>query len=208
MRSFVLTLAAVMVLAATPSFAQARPSGGKHPATPPAAKTASSGGRHLYETPWSVGVELGFILMETNRIPTFAGFRLPGVAARTIMFNMQIPFEYTFKVGPGELAPHFAFMLSADANFVYIGLPLGLRYKIKVLQNYPFYVWPLLDIGPNFAAKGGDSTSGFLMVGAGLSYLVHKHVEVMFKPLALGAGFNGDGGWFIYNFTLGANFRF
>ncbi len=192
MRSFVLALAAVMVLAAIPSFAHAgtRPNA-RRPATQSAAKTASSGGRHLYETPWSVGLELGFVIVD-----------------KFAMFNMQIPFEYTFKVGPGELAPHLAFMLSARANAVSIALPLGVRYKIKVLKNHPLYVWPLLDIGPNFDAKNGGAATGILLVGAGISYLVHKHVELMFKPLALGAIFNDAGGWFLYNFTLGANFRF
>lgn len=174
MRSFILAFAAAAVLATVPS----------------AARAAPSGGQHLYETPWSVGLELGFVIVDE-----FA------------LFNMQIPFEYTFKVGPGELAPHFAFMLSARKNVVAISLPLGARYKIKVLPNHPLYVWPLLDIGPNFDAKNGG-TSGILMVGGGLSYLVHKHVELMFKPLALGAVFNADGGVFLYNLTLGANFRF
>ncbi len=175
MRSFILAFLAATVLLAAP---------------PAAASTDGGGGQTLSQTPWSVGLELGFVIVD-----------------KFAMFNMQIPLEYTFKVGPGELAPHFAFMLSARKNVIAISLPVGARYKIKVLQSHPLYVWPLLEIGPNFDGKTGDA-SGILLVGAGLSYLVHKHVELVFKPLALGAAFSDAGGVFLYNLTLGANFRF
>ena len=200
------TLAAMMIVALSPARANATPkdswdddegqvklgySGGK-----------TGGGSHLSDNPWSVGLLIGFA---TIAVPNFGA----GTA-----FAMEIPVEYTFKVGPGELAPHFGFMVSAGGGGggAQISLPFGARYKIKVLKDYPLYVWPLLDIGPSFAVgtgiSGPSATAGFMRVGAGISYLIHPNVELMFQPLNIGAVFAANGGYFLYNFLLGSNFRF
>ena len=167
--------------------------------TLPAAKAQAGTNINLYDKPWSVGLELGFMMIVIPNIGTYSAF------------SMEIPVEYTFKVGPGELAPHFGFMVSARKGAASIGLPIGARYKIRVLQNYPLYVWPLLDLGPSFnVSKGANGeASGFLRVGAGLSYLVHPNIELMFQPLNLGATFAANvDACFLYQLLLGANFRF
>ena len=151
-------------------------------ATPATAQTLS-------DKPWSAGLGLGFITLDS-------------VAA----FAMEIPVEYTFKVGPGELAPHFGFLLAAAKGYTGIALPLGVRYKFRLIKQ-PLYLGPLLDLGPTFATKGGG-VGGILRFGAVLSYLVHKNVEVLFQPLGLGAVFSEAGGVFSYNLLVGAQARF
>jgi hypothetical protein len=167
--------------------------------TLPAAKAQAGTNINLSDKPWSVGLQLGFIMLVVPDVGTFSAF------------SMEIPVEYTFKVGPGELAPHFGFMVNVRKKAASIALPIGARYKIRVLKDHPLYVWPLLDIGPSFdVSKGGNGTaSGFLRVGAGISYLVHPNVELMFQPLNLGATFAADvDACFIYQLLLGTNFRF
>jgi len=122
-------------------------------------------------------------------------------------FSLELPVEYTFKAGPGFVAAHFGFLMNAGkGGAVSIGLPLGVRYKIRVIKA-PLFVYPLLDLGPIFDAKAGTA-SGLMRVGGGVSYLVHRNIELIFQPLGLGAVFNSDGGSFIYNFLLGAQARF
>lgn len=146
----------------------------------------------LSQNPWSAGLGLGVVTMDS-----------------WAMFAFEIPIQYTFKVGPGELAPGMSLMLGARSGFVTIALPIGVRYKIRILKKYPFYVWPFLDIGPTFVAKpASGGTGGFLRIGGGLSYLVHPNVELVFQPLGLGAAFSDAGGFFSYNFMVGTNFRF
>lgn len=158
----------------------------------PQAAKALDPPKEMTQNGWSTGLLLGFTIAHIGA--TFAAFTL------------EIPLEYSFEVGPGALTPHFGFMLTARKNFVAIALPLGIRYKMRVAA-FPLYVYPLLDMGPAFDAKAGTA-SGFLRVGAGLSYVVHPNVELVFQPLGLGAGFNSDDGWFLYNFLLGVQARF
>jgi len=144
----------------------------------------------LSAKPVSVGVHLGVVTLG------------PGAA-----FALEAPFEYTFQAGPGELALHLGFMMTMRDQFFGIVLPIGARYKIRLLAKYPFYAWPMLDIGPAFETKSG-AVGGYLRVGGGLSYLVHPNVELVFQPLGLGAVFGELGGDFSYNLMVGANFRF
>ena len=167
--------------------------------TLPAAKAQARTNVNLSDKPWSVGLMLGFTTATIPDVGTFAAFAL------------EIPVEFTFKVGPGELAPHFGFLVNARKGASSIGMPIGARYKIRVSRNYPIYVWPLLDLGPSFnVSKGANGvTSGFVRVGAGISYLVHPNVELMFQPVNLGAGFAADqDAFFLYSLLLGTNFRF
>jgi len=157
----------------------------------------------LTEHPWSVGTQIGVMTVHTSP-----------------MFNLEIPVEFTLPAGPGDLAIHAGFMLSAGGRTtiinragvrtrgdVWVGLPIGARYKIRVLASHPLYVWPLVDFGPLFDTWSGEA-AGFFRTGAGISYIVHPNVELLVQPLNIGATFDGNGGWFLFNFTLGANFRF
>ncbi|MBM4372192.1 MAG: hypothetical protein FJ098_11090, partial [Deltaproteobacteria bacterium] len=109
-------------------------------------------------------------------------------------FALEIPYEYTFKAGPGELALHLGFLLGAREGAVSIGLPFGARYKFHITK-YPLYVGPTFDIGPVFMvgdyAKG--TVGGMLRFGGIVSYLVHPNVEMFLQPVGLGAYFNADG---------------
>jgi hypothetical protein len=158
----------------------------------------------LDEHRWSVGTEVGVMTVHT-----------------TPLFNLEVPVEYTMPLGPGDLAFHAGFMLSVGGDrliannlgirrarsSVWVGLPFGARYKIRVLDSHPLYVWPMMDFGPQFDTWNGDA-AGFFRTGAGVSYLVHPHVELLFRPITVGAVFGPGGGWFLYNMTMGANFRF
>lgn len=158
----------------------------------------------LTDRRWSLGTEVGVMTLHT-----------------TPLFNLEIPIEYTLTVGPGDLALHAGFMLSFGGDrrvvgpnnvaswrsSVWVGLPFGARYKIRVLASHPLYVWPMMDVGPMFETWNGHAV-GFVRMGAGLSYLVHPAVEVFLRPLTVGAAFDRNGAWFLYNLTMGANFRF
>jgi hypothetical protein len=146
----------------------------------------------LAQKPWSAGLLIGF--------STFAH------DGSYTTFTMEIPVEYTFVLGPGNLAAHFSFMLHAKDNYTAITLPLGARYKIHI-TNYPLYVYPLFDIGPSFVTDGGHAF-GWIRFGGGVSYMVHPNIELMFQPLGLGAAFDSDFSLFVYNFLLGAQGRF
>jgi hypothetical protein len=127
-------------------------------------------------------------------------------------FGMLIPVEYAFTVGPGALAIQSGFGLSAgEGGFVTIEIPFGARYKIK-LPVKGLFVYPFLQIGPAFTAKPSGSVGGFLQVGAGAAYMVHRYVELIFQPLGLGAVFGSyggtSGGVFYYTFRVGAQFHF
>jgi hypothetical protein len=157
--------------------------------------SAAGGGTTLSDRPWSAGVLIG------ASVSARSGFSYA-------QFALELPVEYTFKVGPGELAAHFGFLLGAGQHgVVSIGLPLGVRYKFNVWKQ--LYVYPLFDIGPGFVMVSNTTTvGGLLRVGGGLSYLVHPMVELMLQPLGLGATFDANGGAFLYNFLVGAQFRF
>lgn len=144
----------------------------------------------LADNPISLGLHLGVVTLG------------PGAA-----FALEVPFEYAFELGPGVLTPHFGFMMTMRDSFFGIVLPIGVRYKIRLLRDYPFYAWPMLDLGPAFETKSG-TVGGYLRVGGGLSYLVHPNVELIFQPLGLGAVFGDVGSDFSYNLMVGANFRF
>ena len=158
----------------------------------------------LDEHRWSVGTEVGVMTVHT-----------------TPLFNLEVPVEYTMPLGPGDLAFHAGFMLSVGGDrtvrnrfnvptvrsSVWIGLPFGARYKIRVLDSHPLYVWPMMDFGPLIDTWDGDA-AGFFRTGAGISYLVHPHVELLFRPITVGTVFGPGGAWFLYNMTMGANFRF
>lgn len=158
----------------------------------------------LDEHRWSVGTEVGVMTVHT-----------------TPLFNLEIPFEYTMPAGPGDLAFHGGFMLSVGGDrlvanrfgirtpqsAVWIGLPFGARYKIRVLESHPLYVWPMVDFGPQFDTWNGGA-AGFFRTGVGVSYLVHPHVELLFRPVTVGTVFDANGAWFLFNLTMGANFRF
>lgn len=123
-------------------------------------------------------------------------------------FGMEIPFEYTFVVGPGNLVAHIAFKLDARADSVIISIPMGARYKMKFFK-FPLYFYPLFDIGPAFEVKAGTKpTFGMIRFGAGASYLITPNIELMMEPLGLGGFFNGDFSGFEYTFLAGAQFRF
>jgi hypothetical protein len=148
----------------------------------------------LAKNPWSAGVLIGVGVQAAN-------------GGSGAAFAMELPFEYTFVLGPGNLVPHFGFMLLAgEASYVAIGLPMGVRYKMQITK-YPIYVWPLFDIGPGFVTEGGGAF-GMIRFGGGASYLVHPNIELIFQPLALGATFASGGGAFLYNFLVGAQGRF
>ena len=149
---------------------------------------------NLTDTPWSSGLLFGFTTFTINNAGTWAAFAL------------ELPVEYTFKAGPGDVAAHFGMLLSTRSGFTSIALPIGVRYKIRVISA-PLYVYPLLDVGPTFETKGG-SAAGMLRVGGGVSYLVHRNIELLFQPLGLGASFDANGGNFAYNFLMGAQARF
>lgn len=150
--------------------------------------SAEEGGS-LTDKPWATGLLLGFGILDTLAV-----------------FTMELQAEYNIKVGPGDIVPHFGFLLGARKEYVGIGLPMGVRYKIRVISK-PLYVYPYLDIGPSFETKSGTA-SGILRVGGGLSYLVHPHVEIIAQPLGLGTCFDKNGGVFLYNFLVGINARF
>ena len=157
---------------------------------------AQAQSRKLTDTPLSTGILMGFSTITYDGAGTFAAF------------SMEMPVEYTFKAGPGDVALHFGLMLNAGkGGMVSLALPMGARYKIRLMHGTPLYAYPLLDLGPVLDPKAGTA-SGLLRVGGGLSYLVHKNVELLFQPLGLGAVFNADGGAFIFNFLTGAQFRF
>jgi hypothetical protein len=144
----------------------------------------------LSDNPVSLGLHLGVVTLGS------------GAA-----FALELPFEYTFQAGPGELALHAGFMMTMRDSFFGIVLPIGVRYKLRLLRSHPFYAWPMLDLGPAFETKSG-TVGGYLRVGGGLSYLVHPNVEIIFQPLGLGAVFGDVGSAFSYNLMMGANFRF
>lgn len=144
----------------------------------------------LADHPWSVGLHLGVMTLDSLAV-----------------FAMEIPVEYTFELGPGELAPHLGFLLTARKGYTGIGFPIGVRYKLRLLDKYPLYAWPMLDIGPVFVTQTGTA-GGILRVGGGMSYLVHPMVELLIQPLGLGTTFNSGGAVFMYNLLLGANIRF
>jgi len=145
----------------------------------------------LSANPMSLGLHIGLVTVSS-----------------TAAFALELPFEYTFPAGPGELAPHIGFMLAATDGFVALVFPVGVRYKIRLLSSHPFYAWPMFDIGPGFNTSGGGGAFGYIRAGGGLSYLVHPNVELIFQPLGLGAAFGEGGGSFSYNLMFGANFRF
>jgi hypothetical protein len=123
------------------------------------------------------------------------------------LFGLEIPFEYTFVVGPGNLVAHIAFKLDARSDQVLIGIPMGARYKMQFF-NFPLYFYPLFDIGPAFDTKGPNKQNwGMIRFGAGVSYLVLPYLEVMMEPLGLGAIFNTNYSGFVYTFLAGAQFR-
>ncbi len=136
-----------------------------------------------------------------------------GIGVTTIgagsAFAMEIPYEYTFKVGPGELAVHAGFLLAASGYFVGIALPLGVRYKFRLIKQ-PLYLGPTFDAGPIFSVSGYGKgvTGGFIRFGAVLSYLVHPNVELLLQPVGLGATFGGGFGAFSYTFLVGTAYRF
>ena len=141
--------------------------------------------------PWSVGLGIGFSAIQS-----------------AVGFSMEIPVEYSFKVGPGALAVHAGFGVTPYAGAVALSFPLGVRYKMKV-ASFPLYVYPLIDLGPTVTVAGGAAFgSGFLRVGGGVSYVVHPMVEVFAQPLSLGATFDSAGGAFLYNFQTGVQARF
>lgn len=159
----------------------------------------------IVDKPWSVGFHLGF----STATPTNDATKGDYGTATTASFNMVIPAEYSFKIGPGVLVPGLAFALSAGKggdNNVFIAIPMRLRYKFRPLSA-PFYVYPLFEIGPTFHVKSGTAL-GLLRVGAGLSYLVHPMVELVFEPLGLGGVFNSDFSFFTYTMLLGLNVHF
>lgn len=69
----------------------------------------------LTDNPHSVGLGIGLSTYST--LATFA---------------MEIPYEYSFKAGPGILAVHAGFFLAAHQYFVGIGIPIGVRYKFQI----------------------------------------------------------------------------
>lgn len=165
----------------------------------PLARAQAATNMDLSARPWSVGLQVGFLLIAND-----------AVGARGA-FSMEIPAEYTFHAGPGELALHMGFLLNTGKGFTAIGIPLGARYKMRIMKNHPLYAWPLIDLGPSFGVGGGlkDTISGFIRFGGGVSYLVHPNVELMAMPAILGASFGVNmPAAFLYNFLLGANFRF
>lgn len=146
----------------------------------------------LTDNPHSVGLGIG--------LTTFGA----GAA-----FAMEIPYEYTFKAGPGELALHGGFLLAAGTGAVGIGIPLGARYKFHITKH-PLYIGPTFDIGPLFFVGNsfGGFAGGFIKFGAIVSYLVHPHVELFFQPAGLGATFGQGFGAFSYSMLAGAQYRF
>jgi hypothetical protein len=195
MRSLLVSLAAVAVLSSSSS----------------AHAAVAAGGDPLTRNPWSVGLTLGFVVADFNG------------AANTVAFLLSIPIEYTFKAGPGWVALRLtfsvapkkesyggnAFYAGSSSTYVTLGLPLGVSYKLRPIAAYPFYVWPFLDIGPALEVVSGNATAaGLVQVGAGISYVVHPNVELWFRPLGLGAGFDSKNSFFMYTFLIGSNFRF
>ncbi len=124
-------------------------------------------------------------------------------------FAMEIPYEYTFKAGPGDLAIHAGLLVAASQWFVGIGIPIGARYKFQITK-YPLYLGPTFDAGPIFAVSGFGKgvTGGFIRFGAILSYLVHPNVELFIQPVGLGATFGQGFGAFSYTLLAGAQYRF
>ncbi|MFH1533162.1 MAG: hypothetical protein ABIK09_20740 [Pseudomonadota bacterium] len=149
----------------------------------------------LTDNPHSVGLGIG--LSTYGSLATFA---------------MEIPYEYTFKVGPGLLAIHAGFFLAAHQYFVGIGIPIGARYKFQITKH-PLYVGPTFDIGPIFGVStsgnsGASSAGGLLRIGGIVSYLVHPKVEAFFQPVGIGATFGAGSGAFSYTMLMGAQYRF
>ncbi len=154
----------------------------------------------LAKKPFSTGIFIGFSALDYTANGGYS----------TVAFAMEIPFEYTFVVGPGNLALHVAFLLHAKSGYTAITFPFGARYKMQILQKYPLYVYPLFDIGPAIGIYSGNSTAGgWVRFGGGVSYLVLPWLEVQFEPLGLGAVFDGNGNnAFVYTFLLGAQAHF
>jgi hypothetical protein len=156
-------------------------------ASAPRAEAAS-----LTDNPHSVGLGVGL-----NTIGPGAGFA------------MEIPYEYSFKAGPGILALHAGFFLGAGQSVVGIGIPLGARYKFQITKH-PLYIGPTFDLGPLFIVSGFGKgfTAGFIRFGGIVSYLVHPNVELFFQPVGIGATFGQGFGAFSYTMLLGAQYRF
>jgi hypothetical protein len=150
----------------------------------------------MAKKPWSTGLLIGMSVGSAN-------------GGSGAAFAMEIPLEYTFAVGPGNLALHFSFLLHAAKDVVVISFPLGARYKMQVLQKVPLYVYPLFDIGPSvIIVNSVSAAAGWIRFGGGVSYMVIPWLELMFEPLGLGAGFTKDGGGFVYTLLVGAQAHF
>jgi hypothetical protein len=153
----------------------------------------------LAKHPWSSGIFIGFSALDYTGNGGYS----------TVAFAMEIPLEYAFVVGPGNLVAHFSFMLDAKSGFTSITFPFGARYKMQILQKYPLYVYPLFDIGPAISIVNSNSKAGgWIRFGGGVSYLVLPWLEVQFEPLGLGAVFDANNSAFVYTFLLGAQAHF